>query len=158
MTKYFLLFAGICLFSMPVMAQEAPDPLEIKNAYAYATAPGQNNGAAFLEITNNTQEKEHLSGGTTPLVEAVQLHTMSTDENGVMMMREVAGFDIGPGETLKLEPSGHHIMLLGLQTNLKEEEEFPLTLKFEKAGELTVNVAVRAAGAEDIDIPEEAPE
>jgi copper(I)-binding protein len=48
-----------------------------------------------------------------------------------------------------LKPGGFHVMLIGLKDGLKEGEKFPLKLKFEKAGEVTVQVTAEKPGAHD---------
>jgi copper(I)-binding protein len=50
---------------------------------------------------------------------------------------------------VELKPGGYHIMFVGLKAPLKDGDQFPMTLKFEKAGEVevTVNVEAPKAGA-----------
>jgi len=49
----------------------------------------------------------------------------------------------------ELQPGGFHVMLMGLTGPLEEGGHFPVTLTFERAGTVTVDVAVQAAGAMD---------
>lgn len=51
------------------------------------------------------------------------------------------------GGSVSLEPGGKHIMLINLKQELKPDEKISLTLNFEKAGPLTVEVEVRQSGA-----------
>ena len=68
--------------------------------------------------------------------------------NGTMQMRELAGgLPIPADGTAVLKPGSYHVMLIGLKKPLKEGETFPLTLTFEKAGKITVDVPVKAMGA-----------
>ena len=46
-----------------------------------------------------------------------------------------------------MKPGGLHIMLMGLAAPLVESESFPLTLTFERAGSLTLEVTVMTIGA-----------
>jgi copper(I)-binding protein len=64
-----------------------------------------------------------------------------------MRMREVDSVDLPAGKKIVFEPGGYHIMLLGLKKKLVEGERFPLTLEFEKAGKITVDIAVDKPGA-----------
>jgi copper(I)-binding protein len=69
-------------------------------------------------------------------------------ENGVMQMREVAdGLPIPAGGSVVLKPGSHNVMLIGLKKPLTAGEKFPLTLTFEKAGNISVTVPVQAMGA-----------
>ena len=49
--------------------------------------------------------------------------------------------------TTELKPGGYHIMLMGLKEPLVEYGTFHLTLTFEKAGSIEVEVQVEEAGA-----------
>jgi len=64
-----------------------------------------------------------------------------------MRMRPVEAISVTPGSTTKLEPSGLHVMLLNLKAPLKVGDRFPLTLTFEKAGSVSVEVTVEPVGA-----------
>ena len=66
---------------------------------------------------------------------------MSMDGN-VMKMREVDAIDLPPGQTVELKPGQLHLMLQGLKAPLKADGKVPLTLKFEKAGEVQVELKV----------------
>jgi copper(I)-binding protein len=74
------------------------------------------------------------------------LHTHIRDGE-VMRMRPVADIPIPPGETVRLRPGGLHVMLIGLKEPLRQGTTVPLTLRFERAGETTVQLEIQAAGA-----------
>jgi copper(I)-binding protein len=61
---------------------------------------------------------------------------------GEMEMREVEGIDVVAGEPLVLEPGGYHVMLMELAAPLEVGTSFSLTLTFEKAGDIVVDVPV----------------
>jgi copper(I)-binding protein len=99
-----------------------------------------------MKIENTGKAADRLVGASTPAAERVELHTMAMDGN-VMRMREVAAIDLPPGQTVALEPGRLHLMLMGLKSPLKADTKVPLTLKFEKAGEVQVELKVEAADA-----------
>lgn len=71
--------------------------------------------------------------------------TGSTVPAGEMMkMQKVDKIEIPAGETVKLEPGGYHIMLMGLAGELAEGSKITITLTFAEAGEKTVEAEVRA--------------
>ena len=78
---------------------------------------------------------------------------MAVDAQGVMRMREIDGIALAPKAKLQMRPgSGTHLMLIGLKEPLKEGATFPMTLQFERAGTVEVNVVVqvpRARGASE---------
>ncbi len=61
-----------------------------------------------------------------------------------MRMRAVAGLDVKPGDRLVLQPGGYHVMLADLKRPLQAGDNFPLTLAFEKAGSIEVQVVVES--------------
>ncbi|MDT8328819.1 MAG: copper chaperone PCu(A)C, partial [Roseovarius sp.] len=77
----------------------------------------------------------------------VMLHGTETDANGVARMAHVEALDIEPGSPVTFAPGGMHLMLMGLVTKLDEGSTFPLTLSFQHAGEITVEVQVLGIAA-----------
>jgi copper(I)-binding protein len=71
-------------------------------------------------------------------------------EGNVMRMRALESLEIAPGETIKMQPGkGLHIMLIGLKQALKAGDKVPVTLVFEKAGKVDVELMVHAIKAGD---------
>jgi copper(I)-binding protein len=139
------IFASIALaIAAPSAAQTVQaGKLSIQQAWARQTAVGQANGGAFMKITNAGKAADRLLSATSPVAGVVEVHTMSMD-GGVMRMRAVPeGLPVPAGGTLELKPGGYHIMLIGLKSQLKPGEQVPLTLKFEKAGTVPVQVKIQ---------------
>ncbi len=131
----------------PAAAHEyALGALEIIHPWARASIGKARSGAAYLAIANNGATADRLVGARTQIAKKAGLHR-SVMENGVMKMRPVEGIEIAPGETVVLEPGGFHVMLMGLKTPLVEGTRFPMTLIFEKAGSIAVEVTVQKAAA-----------
>ena len=118
----------------------------IDHPYARATAPGQPAGGGFLTLKNGGAAPDRLVSASAEVSKTVELHTM-TMEGDVMRMRQVDAIELPAGKMVELKPGGLHIMFIGLKAPLKKGDTFPLKLKFEKAGEVTVQVSVEAVGA-----------
>lgn len=116
--------------------------LSIAHPWAKASAGMAANGAAFLKISNSGQA-DRLVSAQTPAAARTELHTHSM-EGGVMKMRQVEAIDVPASGTVALEPGGLHVMLFDLKAPLKEHGRIPLTLTFEKAGSVTVEVQVES--------------
>jgi hypothetical protein len=99
-----------------------------------------------MTIENTTATVDRLVSATSPAARVVELHTHIMD-GGVMRMRPVTAIEVNPGEPAVLRPGGLHVMLIDLTGALQAGQTIPLTLRFEKAGEVTVQVPVRPAGA-----------
>jgi len=125
---------------MPAWAQ--PAAVKVETAWARPTVAGQAAGGGFLKITGGAAA-DRLLGGSAGISKAVELHTMQMDGD-VMRMREVPGIDVPAGQAVELKPGGLHLMFTGLKQPLKAGDSFPLTLRFEKAGEVKVEVTVSA--------------
>jgi len=116
--------------------------LSIGHPWARETAKGQAAGGAFLTIANKGNQADRLVSASSPVAREVQIHAMSMD-GGVMRMRPLRqGLPIPAGKTVKLEPGGYHMMLTGLKQPLERGTRVPLTLHFQRAGTLQVELAV----------------
>jgi copper(I)-binding protein len=120
--------------------------IEVADAWARPTIGQSRNGAAYLTVTNRGTEPDRLVAAATPAAGKVELHTTVRDGE-VLRMREMPAVDLKPGEAVTFAPGGMHVMLIGVREPLKAGQSFPLTLRFEKAGEQQVTVAVRQGGA-----------
>ena len=118
--------------------------LMVKDVWSRAT-PARN-GVAYMTIFNQGQGMDRLIAVESPIAKKVELHTHSM-KDGVMRMRRISAIEVHPGEPAVLAPGGNHVMLKGLNQKLKQGEAFAVTLVFEKAGKITVDVAVGKAGA-----------
>ena len=66
-----------------------------------------------------------------------------------MTMRPLdKGLSIEPGKTVKLAPGGYHLMLRDLKSPLKQGDQVPVTLEFEKAGKVKLTFDVQDVGAQ----------
>jgi hypothetical protein len=120
--------------------------LEIGHPWARATPPTAPTGGGYLSVKNTGTTPDRLMSASSPAAEIVQVHDMKMEGN-VMRMRELDGpLEIKPGETVTLAPGGMHLMMMGLKAPLKQGERVPLTLVFEKAGKIDVELVVVALG------------
>ncbi|HEY6336076.1 MAG TPA: copper chaperone PCu(A)C [Alphaproteobacteria bacterium] len=116
-------------------------------ARPWARASVASNGVVYLIIANNGQKADRLTAVSTPMAKSAELHTTHEMENGVMDMAPLADVEIKQGAPAVFTPGGNHVMLIGLAHPLKQGERFPMTLTFEDAGQVTVDVPVEAVGA-----------
>ena len=121
--------------------------ISINHPWARATPGAVKNSAAFM-VFDNKGTADKLIGVSGDVAKEIQIHSMIT-EAGVMKMREIKSLDIPANGKAELKPGGFHVMLIGLKDGLKEGATFPLKLKFEKAGEVTVQVKAEKPGAHD---------
>jgi copper(I)-binding protein len=121
--------------------------LEIAHPWSRATPPSAPSAGGFLAITNKGTTPDRLVAVRSAASDKAEIHEMKMDGN-VMRMRELEkGLEIPPGATVELKPGGLHIMFMGLKAPFAKEARVPITLVFEKAGSIDVNLTVEAMGA-----------
>ncbi len=82
----------------------------VTQPWSRATPAGAKVAGGYMTITNKGTEPDRLIGGSLSAAGKAELHEMKM-EGGVMRMRPLPnGLEIKPGQTVKLEPSGNHIM------------------------------------------------
>lgn len=126
--------------------------LEVDGAWARASIGASRPGGAYFTVRNLGNEADRLIGLSSPVSAMPMLHETTVSEEGVSRMAHVEAPEIPAGGALVLEPGGMHLMLMELTGPLEEGGTFPLTLIFETAGEVTVEVpvlSIRATGPEE---------
>jgi copper(I)-binding protein len=141
------LVSAIALFGCVATAQAAEvksGSLTIDTPWARASAG--TNSAAFMTIKNDGDTPDRLLTTQSDAAKDVQLH-VSVKDGEVMRMHPIEGIDVPAHGSVELKPGSYHIMLMGLTAPLKAGDAVPVTLGFQKAGEVKVSVPVQAVGA-----------
>jgi copper(I)-binding protein len=138
--------AGGAALAALLMAVAGSAAAEIKasDAWVRATPPGSKVAAAYLTLTNTGDEERRLLKIVSTVTDEVTLHRTSMTSEGVARMWPLAMLALAPGEILKLEPNGVHVMFNALKSPLVAGQKVPLTIKFDGGEpEFTVLVEVR---------------
>lgn len=134
------IFLAAPIFAAPAFAHQG---IHIENPYARTNGGIGATGAIFLEIMNHADTDDRLIGVASDVAEKVELHTHKASADGVMSMSAVPeGVAIAALQGHSLKRGGDHIMLMGLRQDLKDGDVIHLTLSFEHAGEVKVDVPV----------------
>jgi len=139
-----VLCTGMILFSGVTISQAADfaaGDIMIDHPWARSLPAVSKNGAVYMTLRNKGTGNDSLLAAMTPVAERAEIHT-HIHENGMMMMRQVEKLELTAGSETTLEPGGLHLMLFGINSPMTEGKEFPVTLSFEKAGEVEVTVSV----------------
>lgn len=135
------------LLSSPAATQEfKAGGITVSTPWARATPGGAKVGGAFLTISAVQGAGDQLVAVKSPVAGTVEIHD-HIEEKGVMKMRRVDGVKVTGGQSVTFRPGGYHLMLMDLKQPLKQGEKLPLTLVFEKAGEIGIEALVAAIGA-----------
>lgn len=142
MKKLIAAIVTVWAVASPALAEES---VRVFNAWARASVLASRPGAAYVTIESVSDDT--LIGASTPVAKRVMIHAVEKDGD-VSRMKHVETLELPAGERITLAPGGMHLMLMGLQDKLSEGTTFPMTLSFENAGEITVEVSVLGIAAE----------
>lgn len=143
------LAAGLitALAAGPAAAQTT---IEVVHPWVRPTIPNRP-AAVYLGIHNLGDAADRLVGARATRAEKAELHK-SEEKDGMMTMTPVEAVEIPAGGMAHLGPGGLHLMLFGIDPPLKDGETLGVTLEFERAGEIEVQVPVAReapAGVQD---------
>ncbi|UWQ07353.1 copper chaperone PCu(A)C [Aliiroseovarius crassostreae] len=138
--KTFLAAGACALVTLPAFADSK---IMVQDAYARAAGMSAKAGAAFMQIMNQGDEDDQLIDARSDISKRVELHTHKIDDQGVAKMMHVPeGFTIPAGGMHALQRGGDHVMFMGLNGAMEQGDTVTVTLVFEKAGELVVEIPV----------------
>jgi len=142
--KFWMVVMSLIVMTM-ANAQTKVGNLQIIKPSARATAPGQSISSAYLTIENKGTSADRLVAVSFARAKEVQLHEMKMDGDK-MMMRQMTSVEIPANGIVELKPGGNHLMLMGLDSPIKDGEQLKMTLQFEKAGKVDVVFPSQAMG------------
>ena len=85
--------------------------LEGAHAWIRLAPPGAPMLAGYVELKNLGEQPLKLKGGQSGAFGFVEIHR-TEEVDGISRMRQVPLLEIAPGETVKLQPGGMHLMLM----------------------------------------------
>lgn len=144
MRRFAITTAALCAAASVYAADAKVGNLSIDDVWARSGQPGQVS-AAFMEIKNKGAADKIVSAHC-DCAKATELHTM-TMADGKMIMAQVPTMEVPANGELKLKPGGYHIMLIGLNRPLVSGETLPIKVKFEKAGDVTLQAKIKDKAA-----------
>jgi copper(I)-binding protein len=100
-------------------------------------------GAVFMLLKNEGGEADRLVGGQTDVAKVVEIHETVMDGDVMKMQMLADGLEVPARGEVLLKPSSYHVMLIGMERDLKVGDKFALDLQFEKSGTITVEPEVR---------------
>jgi copper(I)-binding protein len=121
--------------------------IEIGSPWARASSlPGRQDGAGFFTLANKGAVQDRLIAASSPAAEKIEIHAIKVVGPDIRMREREGGLALPPGVTLTLKPRGYHLLLIDLKKPLEPGALLPVTLTFEQAGSVEVDLVVAAAG------------
>jgi copper(I)-binding protein len=118
--------------------------LEIAHPWSQELPPNAPTVAAYFVIHNGGKTDDRLLSVDSPIAPEAQLHE-HVMQGDLMKMQQVPSVEIPAGGNVTFAPMAYHVMLLNPtdRSLLSDGKRFPLTMHFEKAGDVTVEVSVQ---------------
>jgi hypothetical protein len=121
--------------------------LEIVHPWtAETTEPGHTNVAVYMTIKNDDAKADRLLGASTPLADKVDIIDI-VPRSGIKLPMAVPALVVPPRGKLVLGVEGPRLLLSGFKKRLTAYDSFKLSLTFERAGRIDVDVMVEQAPA-----------
>ncbi|VAW49539.1 Copper metallochaperone PCu(A)C, inserts Cu(I) into cytochrome oxidase subunit II [hydrothermal vent metagenome] len=130
------------LSSSPLLAAQADD-IQVSDPFTREMPPGAFASAAFMTLTNQSDQNIQLVKASTNVAKSAELHT-HTNNNGVMRMRQVSFFEIPAKGEAKLQPGGNHIMLISPTQPIQAGHNVTVTLTFKDGSSKQVDMPVKS--------------
>ena len=134
---------AVCAIVLLSAGPLAAQGMMVHDAYARSSTAASTSGAAFMVLMNHSGSDDRLIGASSDVAKKVELHQHAEDANGVMRMGEIeGGVPIANDEAHTFKRGGDHLMFMGLNRPLVQGEMIKVTLEFEKAGEVEIEITV----------------
>lgn len=124
--------------------------LHIAHPWSQELPPNAPNVAAYFVVHNKGNSADRLLSVASPISDNAELHEHLM-KDGLMKMQQVPSVVVPAGGDLVFAPGAYHVMLMQPKDRslLRDGKRFPLTLHFEKASDITVEVAVQKQPPEE---------
>jgi len=144
MSRVIAAVAALMLTAAVAAADDAhAGSLRIEDAWSRATPAGSRVGVGYLRIVNDGEHADRLIGASSSAAGRVMVHRTVEADGTTRMEHQSDGVAIPAGARVTLEPGGYHLMLMQLEQPLGKGDRVPVTLTFEHAGPIEVELAVR---------------
>ena len=120
--------------------------IQVRHPWSRATPPGAKVAVGYMEIRNRGAQPDRLLSASSAVAKRVEMH-VTQREGEVLKMRQVESFEIPARERYALRPGGAHLMLVDVVQPLEKGQRFMMKLRFERAGELEIELEVQERGS-----------
>ena len=124
---------------------KAADLVVVTRPWIRPTAPGQTVSGAFMTLVNDSGTPYALTSVGFAGARVVEIHETSMSE-GMMRMRKVDQIEIPAHGSAELKPGSFHVMLIGLDRDMKTGTTETLKLTFSDGSQKAVEAPVGTAG------------
>ena len=144
--KFFVILLAVLALTVSACAPKVSGPqIRVEGAWGRQSPKVATAGAFYMTIYNDGTEADKLVSATSSACGMVELHESYMMDNGAMGMRPVEGgfIEIPAGGSAELKVGGLHVMCMEKMADFKVGDKYQVTLTFEKAGEIAVDVEIK---------------
>ena len=127
-------------------AAAASAGIEIGQPWARSAVRTPSQAGGFFVVTNKGALPDRLVAASSPIAEKVEIHAIKVVGAAIRMGPRPDGLAVEAGGTLTLKPRGYHLLLSGVGAPPAVGARLPVSLTFEKAGRIDIELAVAAPG------------
>lgn len=120
--------------------------LVISDPWARAVSEAAPECGGFFVVANKGETADRLVSASSKVAERIEIHAIRVVGGDIKMRPLADGLRIPPDITLTLKPRGYHLLMLGMTVPLAVGAALPVTLVFDEAGSVDVELVIRANG------------
>ncbi|MDE0304585.1 MAG: copper chaperone PCu(A)C [Albidovulum sp.] len=120
------------------------ESIAIKEGFVFVATTGSKSGAAYFAIQNSGESADRLLSANSEDARAVEFHSHLVGADGIARMEKIIGsIEVPPGIPRIFEQGSDHLMLMGLTRSFAHDDKIKITLIFEHAGEIALDLPVK---------------
>lgn len=139
----FILSPFILLLCCSPNTVENINKITVKDAWVREVPPGSDITAGYMTIENHNNTDDILIDIKCGCSKRVELHSTIVDGNDIARMKMAENVKIPAGEKLELSPGGYHLMIMGIENGMKENDKVTFELNFQKHGKVIVEARIK---------------
>ena len=129
--------------SLTVLSSSAAD-IKITDELIRTMPVVSGNSAGYLTLLNKDSKPVRLESVDSDLAARTEIHGHSRKDGMMKMFKVSDGLELPPGQAVKLESGGYHIMFMGLKAELKKGDAVDVTLHFSDGDAIDVKMPVKS--------------
>ncbi len=120
---------------------EAGD-IVVSHAWTYENEAAAHANHVYLTLDNQGGEADRLLKAEVAFAGQAVFQGQALDADGTLEVRDLSAIKVNPGQVLTLQPGAAWIELEGVTQTFEHGKHFDMTLTFEKAGIVQIEVEV----------------
>ena len=119
--------------------------IDISRPWARMSATEPHQAGGYFTVTNKAREADRLIAAESPAAEKIGIYGIRVVGYGIQMLPMEKGLGLPSDTAITLKPRGYHLFM-EVKAPLAQGQKVPVTLTFEKAGTLRIELVVEAPG------------